>query len=111
MIPMNSILLRLHSSTASAASDFQQLDLERQGGSGRNHRWVALVSISQFRWANQLGFPSHLHLLHAFGPALNDTVKRKRRRLVALVGAVEFRSVHERAAVVYLHSVRRLGRC
>ena len=67
----------------------------------------AALAVGQLGRADELGLAADLHPLHALRPAGDDAVERKRRRLVALVRAVELGAVHQRAAVVDAHRVGR----
>ncbi len=84
-----------------ALLDRDQLDLEdqrrirRDGAAGR-----AALAVGQLRGNRELIFRAFLHELNAFGPAGDDAVQREGGGLAALVGAVEFRAVEQRALVV-----------
>ena len=84
-----------------------QLDLEAQRRVRRNGAAGAALAIGELGRADELGLAADLHLLHAFGPALDDAAEREHRRRVALVRAVELGAVGERAAVVDLDRVGR----
>jgi hypothetical protein len=66
------------------AGHSQQFDLETQSGMGRDHVARAAFAIGQRRRAGQAGLAADLHALHPFGPAADDTVERKARRLPRL---------------------------
>ena len=70
----------------------------------------APVSIGDGRGADELRPPAGLHLLHALGPARDDLVEPKLRRLSPLVGAVEFDPVDEATPVVHPHRIHRRRR-
>ena len=90
------------------ADDFQQLDLEDEGGAARNGR-TSTISVGKVRWTNQGGLPSDLHLLDALGPTGDDSAERELRGFVPAIGAVELSPVHESAAVVDLDRIGSFG--
>src|SRR5437868_2081357 len=93
------------------ANDGQQLDLEIQRCVRRDHAATrAALAVGCGGRTREPGFAARLHHLHAFGPATDHTVERKLSRLPALVGAIEFSTVRESAAVVDADRVGGLGR-
>src|SRR3954462_14777934 len=88
----------------------QKLDLEVQGRIRRDHTTArAALAIGRRGRTDELRLAAWLHHLHALGPAADDAVERKFRRLAALVGAVELAAVRESAAVVDADFVGGLG--
>src|SRR5262249_30718407 len=87
--------------------DLEQLDLEHERRAGLDRGRRAAIAVGDVGRTDEPGLAAHLHLAHALGPALDDAVQGERRRLVALVGAVELGAVDERAAIVDLHLVGR----
>ena len=79
-------------------------------GAGLDEGRRAAVAVGEVGRADEPALAADLHQLHALGPALDDAVQRKRRRLAALDRAVEHRAVGQRAVVVHLHLVGRLRR-
>lgn len=101
---------RLPSNPESALGDAQQFHFELQRGVRRNHAAAGTaLAVGDRRRAGELGLAANLHLLHAFGPALDHAVERELDRLAALVGAVELLAVGKGAAVVHFHGVGRRG--
>src|SRR3954469_15264685 len=91
----------------------QKLDLEVQGRIRRDNATArAALAIGQGRGTDELRLAARLHHLHALGPAADDAVERKFRRLAALVRAVELAAVRESAAVMtadFVGGLRRLA--
>src|SRR5882724_236750 len=90
-------------------ADAEELDVEDEGGAAGDGRRVAVVAVRDVRRADQARFLPDLHLLDAFGPALDHLVQAELGRLPPLVGGVEDVAVGEAAFVVDLHLVGRGG--
>src|SRR5207237_4286028 len=73
--------------------------------------WSPLLTVGQTCRNEKLILGADLHQLKSLGPAFDDTADRKRRRLTALVGTVEFRPIHQRAAIIYRHGVATFWLC
>src|SRR3954465_10153518 len=81
------------------AVDAEELDVEDQGGAAGDGRGMAVVAVGDVRRADEPRLLAHLHLRHAFGPALDHLVQGELGRLPALVGRVEDGAVGEPALV------------
>src|SRR3989344_2498957 len=84
-------------SSMRSAADGDEFDLEVERGIGWDHATGSPGAVSDGGRAGQLGLATRLHALHAFGPAGDHAVERERRRLAALVGAVELLAVQKHA--------------
>src|SRR5229473_4555935 len=89
----------------------EQFNFKNQGRTGTDTRARvrSAIAITQIRWNKELPFRSHRHELETFRPTLDDASHWERRRLSALVGAVEFLAVNQRAPVVTRDRVGRGG--
>src|SRR5919201_6105122 len=85
--------------------DLEQLDLEDERRARLDLRRRAAVAVGGVRGTDEAALAADLHLLDAFGPALDHPVERKRDRLAALDRAVEHGAVRQRALIVHLHFV------
>src|SRR6516162_8028474 len=87
--------------------DGEQLNLEYKRGI-RTDRGAGLArAVGQVRRNKELPLGSHRHQWQRFGPTLDDSAHWQTRGLAALVRAVEFRAVDERAAIVDRDGVSR----
>ena len=89
--------------------DLEQIYFEHQGRVRRNRPRHTAAAVSEIGRADQFCPAAHLDSLHTFSPAGNYAAQRKRRRLLATERAVKFLAVGERAAVMHLDGVARLG--
>src|SRR6266849_6725558 len=88
--------------------DRDELDVENESGIRANGRARgAAVAVSQIRGDKKLPLGADGHELNRFRPAFDDPADGNLQRLAALVGAVEFGIVHQRAAIVAEYSVIR----
>src|SRR6476469_5618260 len=85
--------------------DAEQLDLEDQGGAGRDHPDGPAIAVAQMSGDDQLALASHLHRDDAFVPALDHAALAHRE----LERAVELLSALEPAGVVHAHGVAGFG--
>src|SRR6266849_3413837 len=76
--------------------DAEQLDFEDQRGVRRDLAAGARGAIAEIGRNRQPVFRADAHQLQAFRPARDDTVERERRRLAAVVRAVENGAIGER---------------
>src|SRR5919198_264010 len=75
--------------------DPQQLHVEDEGGAARDRRGMAVIAVGHVGRTDEARLLAHLHLLHAFGPALDHLVEAELGRLAALVRRVEDGAVAE----------------
>ena len=90
--------------------DLNQLELKIQDRIGRDAAAGAAAAISQLRRYRQFPLVALLHQRQRLGPALDDLVGRKGRRLATLHRRIEDRAVNQRARVMAEARRRQLGR-
>ena len=72
-----------------------QFNFKLRGGIRWNHTKVTTWTLGNAGKANQLGFSTNLHQLHAFIPARNNRSQRKIYGLIAFVWSVKFFAVFQ----------------
>mmetsp|Transcript_16119 Transcript_16119/g.42593 ORF Transcript_16119/g.42593 Transcript_16119/m.42593 type:complete len:202 (+) Transcript_16119:108-713(+) len=82
------------------ALDFQQLHLEDKCRTTGDLATGTAVAVGEIGGDVHLPLVALHHELHGLGPALDDLVGSKGRRIAALVGGVELRAIDQRARVV-----------
>src|SRR5262249_17226823 len=99
------------SSSNSWLLDLQHFHLEDQVRVGRNQVAGAASAVGEFRRDHSLADAADLHAGHAEVPALDPFARAQREdeRLAAILAAIELLAVLERAGVVDLNRVARLG--
>ena len=86
----------------------EELDFKNQGGSRLDIRGCPAVAISDSWRAYQATLAADLHLLQAFGPALDHISQGKRRWLPTLDRTVKDGPIDEGTLIVDLHGIRDL---
>src|ERR1039458_5889092 len=90
--------------------DRDQLDLKDQRLVGSNRAvGTSPFTVSQARRNKELPLRSYRHELQRLGPPFDHLTDSKRRRLSALVGAVKFRAIDERAAIITINLIAGRG--
>src|SRR5580692_2588071 len=89
--------------------DREQFHFKNEGGIRANVGALSAFAVSQIGRNHELPLGPDGHELKGFGPALDHSADRKRRGLAALVGAVKFLAIDERAFVVAGHGVGGAG--
>jgi len=90
-------------------NDFDQLNLEIEGGVRRNRGAGSAFSIGEIWRDVELPFRALFHQLKRFGPSGNDLSDAESGGGIALVRAVEFGAVGESSRVMCLDGVRWCG--
>ena len=85
--------------------DAQQLDFKGQFGIGWDDAGNTTGAISRSSRTGEPGFATHLHFLHALGPARDDSPQRERSGLVAFIRAIELGSVRQCSTVMHADRV------
>ena len=90
--------------------DSQQFDFEHQRAVWWNKRAGAIRSVGEVRRNLEFEFVTDFHELETFGPTGNHAIQGKTDGFAALDGAVEDRSVEQRAVIMDFHGVGGFGR-
>src|SRR4029077_2365547 len=85
--------------------DREQFHFKNEGGIRADVGALASFSIGQIGWNDQLPLRSYGHELKGFGPTIDYAADRKPCWVRALVGAVKFFAIDERASIVAGHGV------
>src|SRR5215472_14789769 len=81
--------------------DRNQLNFEDQCAVGRDVAVAgAAFAVGKLRRNKELPLRSDRHQLQRFGPAFDDAVHGKARRLAAAIGTVKFLAVDQNAAII-----------
>src|SRR5882672_1682985 len=82
---------------------FEQLDVEHQGGVGRDHAATALLAVGELGRDGELAHAADLHAFDALVPALDDIARAEGEveRVAAAAAGVELLAVGELADVVH----------